>query len=53
MVSPGGWIEPGLTRDFDEMTVVLRGRLRAVGFRRRRSCAGIMIRDRIFFGATG
>lgn len=28
MVSPGGWIEPSQTPDFDEITVVLRGRLR-------------------------
>jgi mannose-6-phosphate isomerase-like protein (cupin superfamily) len=28
MRSPGGWVEPGQTPDFDEYTVVLRGRLR-------------------------
>lgn len=28
MVSPGGWVEPGQTPDFDEYTVVLRGTLR-------------------------
>ena len=28
MTSPGGWIEPGQTPDFDEYTVVLRGMLR-------------------------
>lgn len=28
MTSPGGWIEPGQTPDFDEYTVVLRGTLR-------------------------
>ena len=28
MVSPGGWIEPGQTPEFDEFTVVLRGILR-------------------------
>ena len=28
MRSPGGWIEPGQTPDFDEYTVVLRGVLR-------------------------
>jgi len=28
MRSPGGWIEPGQTPDFDEFTVVLRGTLR-------------------------
>ncbi len=27
MRSPGGWIEPGQTPEFDEYTVVLRGRL--------------------------
>jgi mannose-6-phosphate isomerase-like protein (cupin superfamily) len=27
MRSPGGWVEPGQTPDFDEFTVVLRGRL--------------------------
>lgn len=25
MISPGGWIEPGQTPDFDEYTVVLKG----------------------------
>ncbi len=25
MVSPGGWVEPGQTPEFDEYTVVLRG----------------------------
>ncbi len=28
MKSPGGWIEPGQTPDFDEYTVVLKGILR-------------------------
>jgi mannose-6-phosphate isomerase-like protein (cupin superfamily) len=28
MRSPGGWIEPGQTPDFDEFTVVLKGVLR-------------------------
>ena len=28
MMSPGGWIEPGQTPEFDEYTVVLRGSLR-------------------------
>jgi mannose-6-phosphate isomerase-like protein (cupin superfamily) len=28
MVSPGGWVEPGQTPEFDEYTVVLRGSLR-------------------------
>lgn len=28
MRSPGGWVEPGQTPDFDEYTVVLRGALR-------------------------
>ena len=28
MRSPGGWIEPGQTPEFDEYTLVLRGRLR-------------------------
>ncbi len=28
MRSPGGWIEPGQTPEFDEYTVVLRGTLR-------------------------
>lgn len=28
MRSPGGWIEPGQTPDFDEFTIVLRGMLR-------------------------
>jgi mannose-6-phosphate isomerase-like protein (cupin superfamily) len=28
MVSPGGWIEPGQTPEFDEYTAVLRGMLR-------------------------
>ncbi len=27
MVSPSGWVEPGQTPEFDEYTVVLRGRL--------------------------
>lgn len=29
MISPGGWQEPGQRPDFQEMTVVLRGTLRA------------------------
>ena len=28
MNSPGGWVEPGQTPEFDEYTVVLRGKLR-------------------------
>lgn len=28
MISPGGWSEPGQTPEFDEYTVVLRGKLR-------------------------
>lgn len=28
MVSPGGWVEPAQTPDFEEITVVLRGMLR-------------------------
>ena len=28
MRSPAGWVEPGQTPEFDEFTVVLRGRLR-------------------------
>jgi mannose-6-phosphate isomerase-like protein (cupin superfamily) len=28
MVSPGGWLEPGQTPEFEEITVVLRGLLR-------------------------
>jgi mannose-6-phosphate isomerase-like protein (cupin superfamily) len=28
MISPGGWVEPGQTPEFDEYTVVLRGKLR-------------------------
>jgi len=28
MRSPGGWVEPGQTPEFDEYTVVLRGALR-------------------------
>jgi mannose-6-phosphate isomerase-like protein (cupin superfamily) len=28
MRSPGGWVEPGQTPEFDEFTLVLRGRLR-------------------------
>ena len=28
MKSPGGWIEPGQTPEFDEYTVVIRGMLR-------------------------
>lgn len=28
MQSPGGWVEPGQTPEFDEYTVVLRGSLR-------------------------
>lgn len=27
MVSPGGWVEPGQTPEFDEYTVVLKGEL--------------------------
>jgi quercetin dioxygenase-like cupin family protein len=28
MTSPSGWIEPGQTPEFDEYTIVLRGKLR-------------------------
>jgi len=28
MISPGGWQEPGQTPEFDEYTVVLRGKVR-------------------------
>ena len=28
MTSPGGWVEPGQTPEFDEYTLVLRGSLR-------------------------
>jgi mannose-6-phosphate isomerase-like protein (cupin superfamily) len=28
MRSPGGWVEPGQTPEFDEFTVVLKGTLR-------------------------
>jgi mannose-6-phosphate isomerase-like protein (cupin superfamily) len=28
MRSPGGWVEPGQTPEFDEFTIVLRGTLR-------------------------
>lgn len=28
MISPGGWVEPGQTPEFDEYTLVLRGKLR-------------------------
>jgi len=28
MRSPGGWVEPGQTPEFDEFTVVLKGALR-------------------------
>jgi len=28
MISPGGWVEPGQTPEFDEYTVVLRGMLK-------------------------
>ena len=28
MRSPGGWVEPGQTPEFDEYTIVLRGTLR-------------------------
>jgi mannose-6-phosphate isomerase-like protein (cupin superfamily) len=28
MISPGGWVEPAQTPEFDEYTVVLRGMLR-------------------------
>ncbi len=30
MKSPGGWIEPGQTPEFEEYTVVLRGMLRVI-----------------------
>jgi mannose-6-phosphate isomerase-like protein (cupin superfamily) len=32
MRSPSGWVEPGQTPEFDEFTVVLKGRLR-VGYK--------------------
>ena len=28
MISPGGWVEPGQTPEFDEYTIVLKGALR-------------------------
>lgn len=28
MRSPGGWVEPGQTPEFDEFTIVLKGKLR-------------------------
>ena len=28
MISPGGWVEPGQRPDFEEITLVLRGRVR-------------------------
>ena len=28
MTSPGGWVEPGQTPDFEEFTVVIKGMLR-------------------------
>jgi len=28
MKSPGGWVEPGQTPEFDEYTILLKGRLR-------------------------
>ena len=28
MISPGGWVEPGQTPEFDEYTLVLKGTLR-------------------------
>lgn len=28
MISPGGWVEPGQRPEFEEITLVLRGRLR-------------------------
>jgi mannose-6-phosphate isomerase-like protein (cupin superfamily) len=31
MRSPGGWVEPGQTPDFDEFTLVLAGMLRVTG----------------------
>jgi len=31
MKSPGGWVEPGQTPEFDEYTLVLRGTLRVEG----------------------
>lgn len=30
MKSPGGWVEPGQTPEFDEYTIVLRGTLRVM-----------------------
>jgi mannose-6-phosphate isomerase-like protein (cupin superfamily) len=30
MHSPGGWVEPGQTPEFDEYTIVLRGTLRVI-----------------------
>ena len=36
MRSPGGWVEPGQTPEFDEYTIVLRGLLRVA------SCNGVL-----------
>lgn len=38
MRSPGGWVEPGQTPEFDEYTLVLRGMLRV---RTRDSCIDV------------
>lgn len=32
MRSPGGWTEPGQTPEFDEYTIVLRGKLRVTSY---------------------
>ena len=31
MKSPGGWVEPGQTPEFNEYTIVLKGKLRVTG----------------------
>jgi mannose-6-phosphate isomerase-like protein (cupin superfamily) len=41
MRSPGGWVEPGQTPDFDEYTIVLSGMLR-VEYRNAESKAGFL-----------
>jgi len=41
MRSPGGWVEPGQTPDFDEYTIVLSGMLR-VEYRNTESKAGFL-----------
>jgi mannose-6-phosphate isomerase-like protein (cupin superfamily) len=47
MRSPGGWVEPGQTPDFDEYTLVLRGLLRvehAAGILDIRAGEGLLVR---------